>query len=137
MGDRAYLTKQVSISAQHELKSPALSEEENRRNFGKCFRLHGHDYKIEVTVEGFIDKDSGLICDRDFFDNILEKEVVSRFDKTNLNDFFPSTTGEALAKEFYQLLVEKLKPLKLVQVGVHETPKNFFTHGVSSEVFRF
>lgn len=121
------LTRRVSISAMHELKSDKLSEAENRRIFGKCFNTHGHDYHLEVTIQGSPDLVSGLICDRDFFEDKLQSEFVDKFNKTHLNHFFPNTSGECLAEAFYNLLLEKLRPLALVKVRLQETPKNLFS----------
>jgi len=129
MADKAFLTKRVMVSAMHELKSDSLSEAENLRIFGKCYKTHGHNYYLEATVEGAIDSASGLSCDRDFFDDVLKKEIVDTYSGTHLNQHFKSTTGEELAREFYGILFVKLKPLKLVHVRLQETPKNFFDYG--------
>lgn len=136
---KAYLTKRFMVSAMHDLRSPTLSDKENKEIFGKCFNLHGHDYYIEVTVKGEIDKDSGLICDRDFFEDVLENEIRRKYSLTFLNDHFRLTTGENMVREFYDILEKKLKPLELVRVGLQETPKNLFTYGksVDSNLPRF
>lgn len=128
-----FLTKRIGISALHELRSPNLSDEENLKVFGKCFRTHGHDYWIEATIKGKIDSSSGLICDRDYFDNKLVS-FAEKYNKTNLNHFFKSTTGEDLAREFFVILEKELKPLALVWLRLQETPKNFFTFG-NREIF--
>src|SRR5690348_9698923 len=120
MAEEAYLTRRVSFSAMHELSNPTLSDEENQRIFGKCFRTHGHNYFLEVTVRGPIDPFTGLCCDRDRLADVLKKEVVDRFNGTHLNHHFKSTTGEELAREFYAILHEKLKPLNLVSVRLQE-----------------
>jgi 6-pyruvoyltetrahydropterin/6-carboxytetrahydropterin synthase len=139
MAEKAYLTRRVTFSAMHELSSPALSEKENLEIFGKCYRLHGHNYFLEATVKGEIDSLTGLCCDRDYLEDVMQKEIVAKFDGINLNDAFASTTGEQLAREFYEILIQKLKPLDLVCVRLQETPKNFFTHGeqeTSDLIFR-
>ena len=46
------LTRSYHFSAGHRLASPALSDAENARVYGPCYRQHGHNYRIEVTVEG-------------------------------------------------------------------------------------
>lgn len=129
MATEAYLTLRVEISALHELKNSELSEKENLKIFGKCFRTHGHNYFLEATVKGSVDKNSGLCCNRDLFEDILKKEIVQKFNGKDLNSFFKSTTGEDLALEFYNILFSKLKPLNLVWVRLQETPKNFFSYG--------
>src|ERR1700722_7716924 len=122
-----YLTKRVMFSSMHELGNPQLTPEENRQIFGKCYRTHGHDYHLEVTVRGEIDSNSGLCCDRDRIDAILEVEIVKRFNGVHLNRIFKSTSGEDLAREFYDVLKGKVQGL--VMVRLQETPKNFFIHG--------
>lgn len=123
----AYLTKKVTISCLHELKSPSLTDEENIKTFGKCFHIHGHDYGIEVTIKGEIDPTSGLICDRDSFFEILDKDFVQKLNGTHLNDLISITTGEALAEKFFDMLQESLAPIKLHQICLQETAKNHFT----------
>ena len=48
------LTRRYRFAASHRLDVPAFSAEENRRLFGKCNNPygHGHDYVLDVTVEG-------------------------------------------------------------------------------------
>ena len=126
------LTKRVTFSAMHELRSPALTEPQNRAIFGKCYNLHGHDYRLEVTVEGQLDEKTGLICDRDFFDAKLDKYVVKKYNGKNLNDFFSNTTGEILVSEFLCILEKLLKPLNVVGIKLEETPKNTFSAGTTA-----
>lgn len=127
MVESAHLTRRIMFSAMHELSSSALSEKRNIEIFGKCYKTHGHDYYLEVTVRGEIDRVSGLCCDRDALDDILTAEIVKKFSGAHLNHHFKSTTGEELAREFYELLEQKLKPMELVRVRLQETSKNFFT----------
>ena len=49
------LTKVLRFSAAHRLASPALTQAENRRRYGPCFRGHGHNYALEATVRGGAD----------------------------------------------------------------------------------
>jgi len=126
---QVFLTRRYMISAMHVLSSPSLSAEENRSLYGKCCNIHGHDYRIEVTVVGVIDPMSGLSCDRDRLDKLVEKVLIEPFHKSNLNKHFKNTTGEALARAFFELLQLRLKPLKIARVRVQETPRNFFTWG--------
>ena len=123
------LTMRVMISAMHELRSPLLSKEENLRVFGKCLNQHGHDYWLEVTVQGQIDSQSGMLCNRDEFEDKLQTFFVLKYDKSDLNHFFKNTTGEVLALEFFNLLKNNLKPMEVIGVRLQETPKNFFSFG--------
>jgi 6-pyruvoyltetrahydropterin/6-carboxytetrahydropterin synthase len=123
-----FITRRYAISCMHRLYSPDLSAEENVKIYGKCCNVHGHDYRIEVTVRGEVDV-SGLCCDRDYMDDEVRGKFICRFDKTDLNTHFKSTTGEDLARGFYEILKRDLAPLCIVRVRLQETPKNFFVYG--------
>lgn len=123
---RYALTREVEIRAMHSLANPALSEAENRALYGACFGQHGHHYKIRVTLEGPIDAANGMVFDRDRFDRILKASLIDPLDGMDLNELFPNTAGEALARSIYL----RLKPLfpdgLLARVGIQETRKNYF-----------
>ncbi len=59
------VTRRVHFSAAHRLHNPAFSEDENRRIFGLCNNpnWHGHNYELDVTVEGDIDSATGYLVD--------------------------------------------------------------------------
>ncbi|XP_043912227.1 6-pyruvoyl tetrahydrobiopterin synthase isoform X2 [Protopterus annectens] len=59
----AYITRIETFSACHRLHSKTLSEEENKKIFGKCNNPngHGHNYKVEVTVYGEIHPVTGMV----------------------------------------------------------------------------
>lgn len=121
------LTKAYGFSALHFLENPQLSEKENENIFGHCYRLHGHDYKIYVTVAGPISPTSGLLCSRDELNEVVEKIIIQPFHKKNLNDLLKETSGEALTTHFFLLLKDRLPgELKLLKLAVQETPKNRF-----------
>lgn len=121
------LTRVFRLPALHSLENRELSDEENRAIFGSCSRLHGHDYRIEVTVTGVPDPQSGLAIQRDRLDGIIRRELLEPLRGQNLNDFFRQTTGEALAVAFFDRLEPRLSQIgKLVRIRVRETPKNLF-----------
>jgi len=51
------------FNAAHQLRDPARSDEENRRLYGKCVNVHGHNYVVEVVVSGEIDPATGYVMD--------------------------------------------------------------------------
>ena len=57
------VSRRESFNAAHQLRDPALSDEENQRLFGKCANLHGHNYVLEVVVAGEIDQATGYVVD--------------------------------------------------------------------------
>ncbi len=81
------LTRRYRISASHRLHSPALSEEENRRVFGKCNNPHGHghDYTLEVTARGPVDERTGTLLSLDALDRLVRERVLDAFHLKDLN----------------------------------------------------
>jgi len=57
------LTRSYHFSAGHRLASPALSDAENTRVYGQCYRQHGHNYRVEVTLAGRPDPTTGMAAD--------------------------------------------------------------------------
>jgi 6-pyruvoyltetrahydropterin/6-carboxytetrahydropterin synthase len=130
----ASLTKTFGFSAAHRLHSAALSDEENRVVFGKCNNPHGHghNYELEVTVQGEIDPPTGMIMDLGILMQTVQDEVIERFDHKHLNkdtaEFCTlNPTGENIVKVIWDLLKPRLGA-RLTRVGLWETPKNFFEY---------
>jgi 6-pyruvoyltetrahydropterin/6-carboxytetrahydropterin synthase len=131
---RAYFSRRYRLSASHRLHTDALTEDQNRAVYGKCNNPHGHghNYLIEVTVGGAVNEETGMVCDLVDLDTCVQKEVVKRFDHTNLNldplfrDRVPTT--ENLCIEVYQLLATAFDQAELVRVRVEETSKNSFEY---------
>ncbi len=128
------LTKTFGFSAAHRLHSPALSDQENRAVFGKCNNLHGHghNYELEVTVQGLIDPQTGMIMDLGALMQIVQEEVIERFDHKHLNQDTAefrmlNPTGENIVKVIWDLLSPRLGE-QLTRIGLWETPKNFFEY---------
>jgi len=131
------LTRRYRFPAAHVLASPALSDEENRRTYGKCANPagHGHDYGLEVTVTGPLDARSGRIADRDRLDALVEERVLSRFGHRYLNDDPAFAARVPTAENIAAVVHEQLEaPLaetgtRLVRVLLHETRRNSFLYG--------
>lgn len=139
---RAYFSRRYRISASHRLHAEAFNEEQNRAVYGRCNNPHGHghNYVIEVTVGGPVKAETGMVCDMVDLDACVRKEVVERFDHTNLNldplfqDRVPTT--ENLCIEVYQLLVAAFDKAELVRVRVEETSNNSFDYSPASLGFK-
>ena len=124
-----YLTRRAEFSASHYYHSPALSQEENRRLFGKCNNPHGHghNYVLEVTVRGPIDARSGMVVDLKQLKEVLRQEVLEVLDHRFLNEEVPAfrhliPTTENLAVEIWRMLEPKLQFCELHRVRLYETP---------------
>jgi 6-pyruvoyltetrahydropterin/6-carboxytetrahydropterin synthase len=83
------LTRAVEFSSSLRYRRADLSEEENRRLFGRRASRHGHNYRLEVTVRGEPDPASGMVIDLKDLNDVIEHEVMSRFDHRDLNDDTP------------------------------------------------
>lgn len=123
-----YLTRRAEFSASHYYHNPALSEDENRRIFGKCSNAngHGHNYAVEVTVAGEVDETTGMVLDLKALKALLESEVLQRMDHKFLNKEVPEfattiPTTENIAMEIWKLLAAKLPSGRLHRIRLYET----------------
>lgn len=129
------LTRTYEFAASHRLDSPLLDHATNLELFGKCNNPagHGHNYILEVTVEGQPDPSTGMMVDLGDLDRIVEQEVVDRYDHKNLNEDIPefagkTTTSEVVSQEIFNRLSSKLKTpnSKLSRIRLWETARNMF-----------
>ena len=81
------VTRRYRFSASHRLHAASLSEVENRELYGKCNNPHGHghDYILEVTAMGPIDRASGQAVRTAALDQLVCREVLSGFDHKYVN----------------------------------------------------
>jgi len=126
-----FITRRIEFSASHVCANPALPEEENRRLFGDAANPygHGHNYVVEVTMEGDPDPVSGMVLDLKELKSILNAQVVDSFDHRFLNKEVPPfdrtiPTVENIAIEIWNRIEPSLSrpPAKLHSVRVYETP---------------
>lgn len=131
---KAYFGRRYTLSASHRLHSEVLSAAENRATYGKCNNPHGHghNYVIEVIVGGAVDPETGMVCDLVELDACVRKEILDRFDHTNLNThpcfrhLVPTTENFNLV--IHQLLKSALTQAELSVVRVEETSNNSFEY---------
>jgi len=122
--------RRESFNAAHQLCHPDLSDDENRRLFGKCANLHGHNYILEVVVAGEIDQATGYILDLKALSDLIARRIVRDVDHRNLNTDVPwlkgrVPTAENLAQAFWERLQPELPDGLLRSVRVWETDKNW------------
>jgi len=93
---------------------------------GNCGRLHGHTYRLEVTVKGPVPA-NGMVIDFSALKSLVQEAVIERVDHEYLNDLFPFTpTCENLILHFWQNLEVALLPhpsLILEELVLWETPE--------------
>jgi 6-pyruvoyltetrahydropterin/6-carboxytetrahydropterin synthase len=126
------LTRKVEFSAAHYYYLDAWTPEENLRVFGKCANRngHGHNYTLEVTVEGKVDPVSGFVVDLKALRDTMEREVVQVYDHRHLNLEVPEfrsmlPTTENIAIAIWRRLEAKIDGAKLHRVRVYEMPDLF------------
>jgi len=128
-----FLTRRYRFAASHRLNTEALSPEENTRLYGKCNNPygHGHDYVLDVTVDGRVRPD-GQVVDRQALDQLVMEQVLARLDHRNLNCDVPELaervpTTENLASAIEDMLKRNWRlPARLAKVRISETAKNTF-----------
>jgi 6-pyruvoyltetrahydropterin/6-carboxytetrahydropterin synthase len=83
---------------------------------GKCFNLHGHNYRFQVVLRGEPDPWSGIFVDFSDVDKMVKEQVLDRVDHTNLNDFIENPTAENIATWMWHRLEGKLPGLAEVRL---------------------
>src|SRR5512132_1947708 len=93
---------------------------------GRCFRLHGHNYRFFVGLIGDVDPKSGMIADFGEVKRIVQELVLSRVDHRNLNDTLENPTAENIARWIWETLDGKLSGLG--EVRLYEIPDSCVTY---------
>jgi 6-pyruvoyltetrahydropterin/6-carboxytetrahydropterin synthase len=126
------LTRKAEFSSSHYYWSDQLSPEENVRLFGKCANRngHGHNYTLEVTVEGEVNPVSGFVVDLKELKEVIHREVVDVYDHRHLNLEVPEfkhviPTTENLAIAIWKRLQNQIEGAKLHRIRIYETPDLF------------
>ena len=82
---------------------------------GKCRNLHGHSYRLDVTVAGPLDG-NGVVIDFDQLTEIVEREVITRFDHRDLNELLDNPTAELIAHDAWERLLRAGVPLRALRL---------------------
>jgi 6-pyruvoyltetrahydropterin/6-carboxytetrahydropterin synthase len=126
------VTRRVHFSAAHRLHNAALADDENSRIYGLCNspNYHGHNYELDVTVEGEVDTRSGYVIDLGHLRDVTEEVILRDLDHRNLNHdvdwlegVIPST--ENLVVKIWERLADRIPEGRLVRLVLWETPRNY------------
>lgn len=105
------ITRKAEFSASHSCYNPRVSEEENRALYGESASSHGHghNYIVEVTLEGEPDPVTGMVFDLKQLKDVIESEVVEPMDHRFLNREVPPfdrvvPTPENIVREIWARL---------------------------------
>jgi len=124
------ITRQVDFSASHVCRNPALSDAENLALYGPASNPHGHghNFVLEVSLEGEPDPVTGMVFDLKQLKDVLNREVVEPMDHRFLNREVPPfdrviPTAENITMEIWRRLEPHLNTgrVRLQCVRLRET----------------
>jgi 6-pyruvoyltetrahydropterin/6-carboxytetrahydropterin synthase len=125
------LTRTARFSAAHRYHRADWPEQRNRAAFGANADIHGHNYRVEVSVRGPVDPETGMCVDLARVDQILEAEVVARLGWRDLSHGVEGLAGlpttENLAVHVWARVQAALRSMgveaTLERVRVYESPE--------------
>jgi 6-pyruvoyltetrahydropterin/6-carboxytetrahydropterin synthase len=112
------VTKEFTFDSAHNLPN----------YHGKCERLHGHTYRLQVTIEAPIEPESGMALDFAILGDVVEREVVAALDHRYLNEIVAVSSAENMTLWIWNRLAGKLPRAKLFEVKLWETPTSSVTY---------
>ncbi len=137
MSKKVAVIRREHFNAAHRLYRPDWSDEQNSATFGKCSlpHYHGHNYELEVKVVGEVDPATGFVMDLKELSDLVNEEVLERYDHKNLNvdteEFRKlNPTAENIVIVIYDRLRARLKPELDLFIRLYETPRNFVEYPV-------
>jgi len=98
------IRKQFSFEASHVLP----------HHHGKCSQLHGHSYRLDVTVEGPLQSGgpaTGMVVDFDELSRIVRAQIIAELDHRHLNDTLENPTSENIVAWIWHRLTPLLPGL--------------------------
>lgn len=123
--------RRATFNAAHRLFRKDWSDEKNNAVFGKCNNpnFHGHNYVLEVWIEGAIDTETGYVVDLKIVKDLIKNEITDRFDHKNLNldckEFLNlNPTAENIAVVCWDLLRAELDAKYELSIKLWETENN-------------
>ena len=137
MNKKVAVFRREHFNAAHRLFNPDWDDTTNTNVFGKCAlpNYHGHNYELEVKVVGEPDPRTGFVMDLKKLSDLIEAEILGRFDHKNLNldtDAFKNLnpTAENIAIVIHDLLRPHIDAKMDLQIRLYETPRNFVEYPV-------
>lgn len=132
MTTRVAVYRKEHFNAAHRLHNPEWDDITNEKVFGKCNNphFHGHNYELVIKVTGETDASTGYVMDMKVLSDMVQENVIERFDHKNLNDDTVefknlNPTAENIAIVIYRILREKIDAKFDLQIRLYETERNF------------
>lgn len=102
------LTRAIDFSTSLRYWNPGLPDPDNRRLFGARAAQHGHNYRLEVTLRGEPDPATGMVIDLKDLQEVLDREIMARFDHRDLNRDTPYFEKEPPTPENFVRVIQRL-----------------------------
>ncbi len=83
---------------------------------GKCRELHGHSYRLLVTVDRPVAPASGIAIDFSDLKQIVNREIVERLDHKYINDLIENPTAEVMSVWIWNALRQPLPGLAEIEL---------------------
>jgi len=138
MNNKVAVYRKEHFNAAHRLNNPAWDEATNKKVFGKCNNphFHGHNYELVIKVTGVPDPETGYVMDLKLLSDMVQENVLERFDHKNLNEDTAefknvNPTAENIAIVIYNILRDKIKPENDLHIRLYETERNFVEYPVN------
>ena len=132
MNNKVSIYRKEHFNAAHRLNNPSWDDATNSRIFGKCNNphYHGHNYELIIKITGVPDLDTGYLYDMKLLSDLIQANVLERFDHKNLNldtvEFKNlNPTAENIVVVIYNILRDRLDVKFELQVRLYETERNF------------
>ncbi len=124
------VTRSIDFSTSLRYWLPDLDADENQRRFGRYAQQHGHNYRLEITLRGEPDPETGMVYNLSELKLVAEREVMGRFDHKDLNrdtDYFEKCppTPENFAQLIFDLLDAALPEGMLDRIRLFAGPDLF------------
>ena len=125
------IRRKAHFNAAHRLYRKDWSDEKNETIFGLCSNpfYHGHNYNLNVELEGEIDQETGFVFDMKLLKDLIKEKVTSYLDHKNLNEQIAefknlNPTAENIAVVIYNLLKTNLPAHLELSINLYETERN-------------
>ena len=102
------LTRAIEFSTSLRYWRSDLPPGENERLFGRATARHGHNYRLEVTLRGQPDPLTGMVIDLKQLQEVLDAEIMARFDHRDLNADTPYFEKEVPTPENFARVIHRL-----------------------------
>lgn len=121
-----YLSRKLTFSAAHRLHHP----DQDDSLYGKCANLHGHNYVVEVMVQGKVDPETGFVVDLKDLRDLMRDKIERILDHKNLDSDVAYFNKRVQSAEnicifiWHSLENEIPSGARLYRVRLYETEKN-------------